>query len=208
MQPPPSCSPKSNKKKKKKDRQCTPDTQHRPSCPSVTHNHQQQPPPPHPHEKHHDNRKKEPPDVLEESGHPTETSNNDIEEQQHYQLVLDPLEEQLATTGDIDGLERLLSSVKGVPGRAAFRKNVKKALKKIRVVFEEHTAEDEETALEPAHLVESSSLGPPVGPLGKDEMLRLISDTKRARGGCECVMHMAPALLDGSSARGVSAFAK
>jgi len=52
----------------------------------------------------------------------------------------DPLEEQfdsLAAKEDVDGLEGLLASVKGVPGHAILRKNIKKALKRIR------SAEDE-----------------------------------------------------------------
>jgi KH domain len=50
--------------------------------------------------------------------------------------ALDPIEVELETlieNEDVDGIEALLSSVKGVPGLAVLRKNAKKALKRFRV---------------------------------------------------------------------------
>lgn len=47
----------------------------------------------------------------------------------------DPLEEeleQLIDDGDSEGIDALLTSIKGVPGRAVLRKNAKKALKRLR----------------------------------------------------------------------------
>lgn len=106
--------------------------------------------------------------------------------------TVDPLEDELAElvqANDTEGLERLLASVKGVPGMGAFRKNAKKALKRIRADF---TIVDE-----PEHepVEESNVIVQNDGPLGPDEMLRLISDSKRSRGGFECVMHMAPSIV-------------
>ncbi len=47
----------------------------------------------------------------------------------------DPIERELielVENGDIDGIEDILTRIKGVPGRAALRKNAKKALKRLR----------------------------------------------------------------------------
>ncbi|KAL7577658.1 hypothetical protein ACA910_015171 [Epithemia clementina (nom. ined.)] len=56
------------------------------------------------------------------------------------QTEINPLElecEELVVNQDVEGLESLLLSVKGVPGKAVLRKNVKKALKRIRAANEE-----------------------------------------------------------------------
>jgi len=68
----------------------------------------------------------------------------------------DPLEEELnelIDDEDVEGIEELLSSVKGVPGRASLRKNAKKALKKFRLLEkeEEEAREKSEAAKRAKH---------------------------------------------------------
>lgn len=91
---------------------------------------------------------------------------------------VDPLEseyEALLFNQDIEGLEELLSSIKGVVGKAMLRKNVKKALKRLRFVEEEP---DEEALLseaglsavpdveaDPSNSSKRSSLLPPSTPM-------------------------------------------
>ena len=78
----------------------------------------------------------------------------------------DPLEreyEVLVENENTEGLEELLSSIRGVPGRAILRKNIKKALKRLRVANEEAAAEDkmeDATAVLPVEVTPSQEQRP------------------------------------------------
>lgn len=76
----------------------------------------------------------------EEDGEPDDdvllSRDGAVATQGEAETALDPIEvelEQLIENEDVDGIEALLSSVKGVPGLAMLRKNAKKALKRLRV---------------------------------------------------------------------------
>jgi hypothetical protein len=85
---------------------------------------------------------------------------------------VDPMEEELEKLiedEDIEGIEALLVSVKGVPGLALLRKNAKKALKRLRAETVEYSDElenaavsngraEEEAKVEPASTAKSAGL--------------------------------------------------
>ena len=121
---------------------------------------------------------------------------------------IDPVETQLAEyieAGNAEGIERILESLKGVPGKAALRKNAKKALKRMR------TEEAEIEAMEEAqHDDEGAEVegNPQVDTLLENgELLKIVSENKRkstnptriksnaAPPKAECVMHMSPAVV-------------
>jgi KH domain len=73
----------------------------------------------------------------------------------------------LVATEDIDGLESLMESIKGIPGRAALRKNAKKALKKLRLANsppQDNTIENDPTK----YSIQPQSLHVPVRVLTPD----------------------------------------
>ena len=64
------------------------------------------------------------------------TGNNLEQDEDDVTEGADQLEKDLCNlvaAEDVDGLEQLMDSIKGIPGRAALRKNAKKALKKLRL---------------------------------------------------------------------------
>lgn len=61
--------------------------------------------------------------------------NSAIFDSKHRLLVADPMERELCNlvaSEDMDGLEKMVESIKGIPGRSVLRKNAKKALKRLR----------------------------------------------------------------------------
>lgn len=130
----------------------------------------------------------------------------------------DPLEQelcQLVADADIEGLDDLLSSIKGVPGRAALRKNAKKALKRLRIEEMGELPAPPEPPQEP--LRDSRSGAAAATPTTRmdtngtaSDLLKVISHMHNkaptqppgannnrnrgtvAPGRSECVMHMAP----------------
>ena len=115
---------------------------------------------------------------------------------------------------DIDGLEKLLASIKGVPGKGVLRKNVKKALKRLKITQDEEPeegvsdapetersispAQEDTSCLETANAEEDPRVA---------ELLQVVSYTDKAlngmprtkipnpKGSSECIMHMAPVIV-------------
>ena len=86
------------------------------------------------------------------------TTGQEDSTQREVETDVDPLEKQcrvLEEKGDIQGLEELLSSMKGVPGKAVLRKNAKKALKRLRAVNEE-TVGDEAIVAKVPHSIDKA----------------------------------------------------
>ena len=135
-----------------------------------------------------------------------------------YVSDVDPLEEELSELvedSDIEGIEKLLQSMKGVPGRAAIRKTAKKALKRLK----SDLVESEEADTVPAEAVAISRPGAmtPVHQIDKNgrttELLSLMSLTHnktasahglgaptkgRSNSGAsksECIFNMAPHIV-------------
>ena len=109
------------------------------------------------------------------------TKNNN--EKTSEEDAADPQEEQfneLVENEDIEGLEELLSSIKGVPGKAILRKNVKKALKRLRVLNEvvptNESVPEAVTPALPATQLVSSTLTPFQSPKVAD-LLTIVSQT-------------------------------
>ena len=63
----------------------------------------------------------------------------------------------LVAAEDIEGLEKLMESIKGIPGRAALRKNAKKALKKLRLTNEPPQVTDANTVSANSLLLQQST---------------------------------------------------
>lgn len=117
----------------------------------------------------------------------------------------DPLEDelvQLVKEEDITGIERLLLSIKGVPGKAVLRKNAKKAIKRINAANEPEQPLVEDVAPANDEIPDSSS------PL--EHLLKVVSiahnktptEPKNARArttqaplSTECVMKMSPSIV-------------
>jgi hypothetical protein len=123
----------------------------------------------------------------------------------------------LVENSDVDGINQLLLSIKGVPGRALLRKNAKKALKRIRMeqdaevdndVDEEHDSEFVENDALPVGDFAASTLEP------SRELLSVVSETQvkssatslatsrgrpvqagQSSGKCECVLSMSPLIV-------------
>jgi len=144
------------------------------------------------------------------------------------QPAVDPLEckfEKLLEAEDVPGLEELLASIKGVPGKAVLRKNVKKALKRLRVEpvvdTDEKMEEDRVTskvatsvadqapstpAAPPSQLVTSGSVTP-LSPRVADLLTivshnhnKVSSNSRLPKGHpgtpkSECIMQMAPSIV-------------
>lgn len=93
----------------------------------------------------------------------------------------DPLElklSELVVDEDMDGLEELLASIKGVPGRAALRKNTKKALKRLRAKQEEEFIPTSSGKTEAPVVADSTEnqeqLLPPTEPLPEGISLKVV----------------------------------
>ena len=67
---------------------------------------------------------------------------------------------RLVAAEDIEGLENLMEAIKGIPGRAALRKNAKKALKKLRLATEPPQATDGNAAIVTPNVSTNSVLLP------------------------------------------------
>ena len=218
---------KKNKKKKKKERQQAKKGEER------RHGDDRSPSSPIPTEENQP--AKESLGVLNENNnhdHKSSTTSQDVNESTAEEAPLygsksveakDPLEEdfeRMAEDEDIEGLEELLASVKGVPGKAILRKNIKKAIKRLRAPPEQP---------EPAHEIVDSGFIPvpdrvtspstegragmetPV-PTEDDarvaELLKIVSYTHNKtpnaghrtkipnpKGNSECIMQMAPMIV-------------
>lgn len=106
----------------------------------------------------------------------------------------DPFEKRLCECveeSDIDGIEEILFELKGVPGRAALRKNAKKALKRLRApasaLTEDHELECKEEPTSQSTLTK--------GPV---DLLKLVSDNNipgKQPNRAECVMQMSPQVV-------------
>lgn len=120
----------------------------------------------------------------------------------------DDIESRLAnliTANNEEGIEEVLAELKGVPGRAALRKNAKKALKRIR---EERAAKEEaklqkemaaRAAVSPKKIVENADQQTS-GYKATEPLLKLVSNVHRVQPAgsqprSECVMHMAPSVV-------------
>lgn len=75
--------------------------------------------------------------------------------ERHEEPAVDPIEQELCqcvAEADVEGIEQILLTLKGVPGRAPLRKNAKKALKKLKAeqeaIIEEAAAAEEAKRLE------------------------------------------------------------
>lgn len=121
----------------------------------------------------------------------------------------DDIEGRLAkfiTANDVDAIESILAELKGIPGRAALRKNAKKALKKIKEECSNGKVIDNEQDLSGA---DESLLNPPselndtqvLEYKSSEPLLKLVSSNHRAQTTIgvlprsECVMHMAPGVV-------------
>lgn len=124
---------------------------------------------------------------------------------------IDEIERSLAdlvSSGDLEGIEKLLTKMKGVPGRAALRKNAKKAVKRIK---EERAASavkqvqtQTHTHVENAHSAEVGGTGADnrgyFGYRAPEPLLKVVSKNNRVTTPgqtprYECVMHMAPSVV-------------
>jgi len=138
---------------------------------------------------------KEQPEMIMEEETTKVDESMEEEEQQTLPLEekMDPDEVRLyemVADSDGDGIEALLAEMRGVPGKAAIRKNAKKALKRLR---EEDERKEEEEALEAAAAAstkESSSSYKPPEPL-----LTLVSRNVHSNSKSECVLHMSPQVV-------------
>ena len=110
------------------------------------------------------------------------------------------------SANDLDGIESILMEMKGVPGRAALRKNAKKAVKKIKE--EKEAAELEQRIKDEKELVKSlhSALGDGTGNNNSiqykptDPLITTVSSTHRVQSSAgparyERVMSMAPSVV-------------
>ena len=96
---------------------------------------------------------------------------------------------ELVEQEDEEGLEEFLFELKGVPGRAALRKNAKKALKRLRSAAEEEAAAAA-MAIESPQPVDTS-LG-----RGTSLLLKMISNNHVAKSNrVECVMAISPLVV-------------
>lgn len=124
----------------------------------------------------------------------TNTSENTQAPKPSPDSQMDPFEKRLCDCvddSDIDGIEGILFELKGVPGRAALRKNAKKALKRLRAPASAATEEEEE-AMQEETVVESTTSKEPI------ELLKLVSDQNvpgKQPNRAECVMQMSPIVV-------------
>ena len=111
---------------------------------------------------------------------------------------------QLISNADIEGIEKLLNMLRGVPGRAALRKNAKKALKKLKEVDEEQQrlreskeGNQNKTSSETCSVSDTSSSFDNTTNSYKapEPLLKLVSSKMKPNHKSECVMHMAPSVV-------------
>ena len=127
---------------------------------------------------------------------------------------LDPVEKELCTlveANNVDGIENLLNSLKGIPGRAALRKNAKKALKRLKSNEAENDVNSIDAQVsERLQLATESTAASEGTPAVQADVLKIVSDSKvsgklgattrsiKAQAGtpkAECVMQMSPAVV-------------
>ena len=100
----------------------------------------------------------------------------------------DPLEQELwdcVADSDIGGVETLLLTIKGVPGRAVLRKNAKKALKKLRQASESAKVKDSSSA---------AAIAPTIDTTATSDLLSVVSMTHKSPRS-ECVLRLAPIVV-------------
>jgi chemotaxis protein histidine kinase CheA len=136
---------------------------------------------------------------------------------------VDPLEEEfeeLTKYEDLEGLGNLLASVKGVPGKAILRKNIKKALKRLRAPVEAEEENEQadpslprftpvsERVTSPTHELRAETPVQTEGDIRIAELLKVVSHThnkiptsgarsktQSSSGKSECIMHMQPVIV-------------
>jgi hypothetical protein len=129
-------------------------------------------------------------------------------------VEIDPVEKKLCAlveAEDVDGIEELLNELKGVPGRAALRKNAKKALKRLRPTEDEDVVKEEPPKYAEEPQPTTTRLNIQVDHPG--ELLKVVSETnnkvygKKSATGVprskaqtgppkvECIMQMSPAVV-------------
>jgi len=111
---------------------------------------------------------------------------------------------KLISTSDLDGIETILAELKGVPGRAALRKNAKKAAKRIREekasISKAQKEKEERHSISPS-IVSGVQTSAALAFKPSEPLLKLVSSSHRVQstsGGpprSECVMHMAPTVV-------------
>lgn len=124
---------------------------------------------------------------------------------------IDEIEKNLAdlvSQSDLDGIEKLLAKMKGVPGRAALRKNAKKAVKRIKEERISSALKQEQeqprSNIDMSHstdvenLVQDSDGTVPYR--APEPLLKVVSKNNRVTTPgqtprYECVMHMAPSVV-------------
>ena len=110
------------------------------------------------------------------------------------------------SANDLDGIESILNEMKGVPGRAALRKNAKKAVKKIKedqeAAEEEQRAKDEKELAKSLHSALGEGNGNNSGVQYKptDPLITTVSSTHRVQSSAgparyERVLSMAPSVV-------------
>jgi chemotaxis protein histidine kinase CheA len=142
----------------------------------------------------------------DDSSHLAKSNMADLKEQDNLD---DDTEMRLAlaiSANDLEGIESILLEMKGVPGRAALRKNAKKAVKKIKE--EQEAAEAEQRVKDEKELAKSlhSALGDGTGNNSgvqykpTDPLITTVSSTHRVQSSAgparyERVMSMAPSVV-------------
>ncbi len=140
-----------------------------------------------------------------------ELSNKDIS-YSHDILNKDDIEKHLAdlvSENDLEGIEKLLAELKGIPGHAAVRKNAKKAVKRIKeesMANETHsTTEHQDQYLNQSNhdvstdIVDTGNEGNSVYK-APEPLLKIVSKNSRVAAPgqtarYECVMHMSPSVV-------------
>ena len=106
---------------------------------------------------------------------------------------------EMVADSDGDGIEALLAEMRGVPGRAALRKNAKKALKRLREE-QDRVREEEETEFNmasdtPGSPVQSSNKNSSSSYKPPEPLLTLVSRNVHSNSKSECVLHMSPQVV-------------
>ena len=122
---------------------------------------------------------------------------------------VDEIEKNLAdlvSQSDLDGIEKLLAKMKGVPGRAALRKNAKKAVKRIKEerISSALKQEQRSSNIDISHSIDAGNFGQDndgtVPYRAPEPLLKVVSKNNRVTTPgqtprYECVMHMAPSVV-------------
>ncbi len=137
---------------------------------------------------------------------PTPSNDNGEDDDVEFRLA------KLISAGDLDGIETVLNELKGVPGRAALRKNAKKAAKRIReekvtieealrVKEEQHDSNKSTNSMSATNVSVDAQNSTASAYKPSEPLLKLVSNIHRVQstsGGpprSECVMHMAPSVV-------------